>query len=88
MSSPNGYHENGSGLLVPTEAVRVREVWTDDEFRLLNRVGKLLRARGMTFSLSCLSAECQHDQMSIQPRPGGGSILRCKCKDRIFERAF
>jgi hypothetical protein len=80
----NGFARTDAGLLVPFESALKREVWTKAEFQQLNRLGKLLKTRGMTFSIACAAESCQGKPMAFAQRPGGGTSLRCQCKDRIF----
>lgn len=80
------FRSTESGLLVPSESSRTREVWTRDEWALMNRVGKLLKARELAFNLACLNPGCEGPmQMVVHPT---GHSLRCGCKDRVFQRAF
>ncbi len=90
MSVPTGFREAiGSGLLLPTALSREREVWTHDEWRLLNRTSKLLRARGITMLLSCDHDQCRTiGPIARVPLPGGGVSLQCAHKSREFQRAF
>lgn len=82
-----GYVRRPSGLVVPSDTVKkTREVWTNDEYRLINRIGKLFKARGLRFSLHCDAPDCAKAPMTMERTPDGGSSLTCQCKERIFER--
>lgn len=80
------YTRTDTGLLVPVAAKRQREVWTKDEWKLLNRLGKLLKSRQMSFSIHCTTDDCKDKPMAFTPRPDGTSALACQCKERIFGR--
>lgn len=84
----NGYLERSSGLLVPVDAGRTREVWTKADWKLLNKAGAFLASRGMAFHLVCLSSECKGVNLEQARDTAGRTSLRCKCKDRVFEKAF
>ena len=84
----NGFRANASGLLVPESLSRVREVWTRDEWRLIDRVSKLLERRGVDLILACPACARAGKPRIDQDREGDRQVLRCACKDRVFTKAF
>lgn len=86
---PHGYRRSlQSGLLVPEEISRERQVWTADEGRLLDRAAKLLHRKGINLKMECQREGCQVAPLSKHQTPGGGFILRCEHADRVFTKAF
>lgn len=84
-----GFHPHASGLLVPEEHAREREVWTKDEWRLMDRVFKLLESRGLEVFLGCTHPDCKgKSPIERRRQPDGGYLLRCPHKDRVFQRVF
>jgi hypothetical protein len=79
-----GFREHASGLLVPSDISRVREVWTRDEWKLLERAAKLLTARGVELFLGCPEPGCKSAPIQRVRRADGGMTLRCAHKDREF----
>jgi hypothetical protein len=79
-----GFREHASGLLVPEEQARAREVWGHDEWKLLERVTKLLTARGVELFMGCTEPGCKKAPLERVRRPDGGLTLRCAHKDRLF----
>lgn len=95
MHTGEGFRRTGSGLLVPgtpktaadIEAeAREREVWTTDEFKILERATKLLMSRDIQIFFRCREAMCQREPMQRIRNPDGGLTLRCSHKDRVFPR--
>lgn len=81
-----GVRQHASGLYVPEELSRPREVWTHDEQRLLNRVSKLLASRGIRMLLACVHPDCrQAGPIEKVTRLDGGLTLRCAHLDREFQ---
>lgn len=73
-----------SGLLLPPELSRERQVWTRDEWRLLERCTALLHGKGLA-----LQMQCQHDACKkaiLEPsRLGDGSFqLQCPHATRVM----
>lgn len=83
-----GYREHVSGLLVPEDVSRARQVWTADEWRLLDRAMTLLGGHMVAVRLACGSSGCSDRTLTRVPTPDGGYVLRCACTDRVFQRAF
>lgn len=77
------FRENAAGLMVPDKLSRVREVWTEQEYRALDRVAKLLGQRQVGMLLECLDPACRGQGMERIRNIDGGMTLRCPHKDRV-----
>lgn len=86
MSVAPGFAQHASGLYVPEEHKREREVWTYDEWRALERATKLLDARGVTLYLACPEEACKGAPIERRRNLDGGITLRCAHKDRVIVR--
>ena len=90
-SLPHGFRtaSKATGLIVPVETDREREVWTRDEWKLVDRVTKLLAARGIKFQFGCTDPRCQGERMEFLPQIRGRAepILRCNHRDRVWSRS-
>lgn len=86
-TDPAGFRTVG-GLLVPVEMPRDRQVWTKDEWRLLDRATKLLNARGIALQFQCMTPGCDAEPIERLRQPDGTIVLRCAHADRAFMRAF
>lgn len=84
---PAGFRTVG-GILVPEALERVRQVWTKDEWRLLDRATTLLNKRGIALQFQCLTPGCDAEPIERLRAPDGGIVLRCAHADRTFLRAF
>lgn len=58
------FRESASGLMVPAELSREREVWTREEWKSLERVVKLARARGLDVFLGCQASGCKRQPIT------------------------
>lgn len=88
-SAPSGFRVSvASGLIVPEDISRAREVWTRDEWKLLDRATKLINAKGMRQLLKCEHPACKDAPIEKIRQPGGGFVLRCAHADRVFTRDF
>ena len=87
MISQQGFatHE-GSGLLVPEELKRQREVWTREDWMILERATKLLMSRGLDLLLRCPEPGCIETPIERMRNLDGGITLRCPHKDRVVVR--
>jgi len=89
MSAPGltvaGFRALSSGLLVPAaaDARRERQVWTRDEWRLLDRATKLANSRGLSLLLECRTAGCGGELLTRGVAADGTPILRCPHADRV-----
>ena len=79
------FRANASGLFVPAEISRIREVITAEEWKALDRViRKVLGPRRIKFLFSCDHEGCT-DRLIRRERTGdGGFVLRCGCRDRVY----
>lgn len=84
----SAFAEHASGLLVPDEISREREVWTKDEARLIERATKLLESRDIQVFFGCPHPRCQDAPIRRYLKTDGAMSLRCGHKDRLFTRAF
>lgn len=85
-----GFHPHASGLLVPDDLARKRQVWTKDEGRLLDRLAKLLNERGMLLNLACQNPKCAQSRKPLERfrMANGDYVLRCECTDRVFQKGL
>lgn len=85
-AAPDGaFRKTESGLIVPAEISREREVWTWPEWRALEKATQLLQSRGVTVYLRCdHSRECMAHPIERVRNLDGGITLRCAHKDRVF----
>ena len=86
MSSTAGFAQHASGLYVPEEVSREREVWLREEWAALERATKLLTSRGLEFHFCCPKAECAGEPIERRRNLDGGITLRCNHKDRVVVR--
>lgn len=81
MSSTE-YAKHASGLYVPEEFRRGRQVWSKEEWKLLDRATRMVGSHGVKLLLACQEAQCQGKPMERLRRPDGGITLRCEHLDR------
>lgn len=77
-----------SGLIVPDDVSRERQVWTRDEWRLLERTTAMLHGHGVTLLLQCQREECQEVPLEPMRLRDGSFRLRCAHMDREMVKAF
>lgn len=87
MNSEPAFQEHVSGLLVPKAHVRIRQVFTKEEWRLLDKVSRLFKSRGVALLMECEQPACSKEIQQVQI-PGAGLMLRCQCTDRVLQKAF
>lgn len=88
IETPVGFRASvTSGLLLPEPLSRDRQVWTRDEWKLLNRAQQLIARKGMRLILKCETPACA-DAPITKVREGDGFLLRCAHADRVFTKAF
>lgn len=85
-SLAGGFARHGSGLFVPEELKREREVWLYEEWRILERATKLLESRSLKLFLGCTDDRCQQAPIERIRNLDGGITLRCAHKDRVVVR--
>lgn len=84
---PAGFRRSESGLILPEEHSRVREVWTHSEWRTLERATKLLESRGLKLFFRCEhSKDCQREPIERRRNLDGTITLRCAHADRVMSR--
>jgi hypothetical protein len=85
--APRGYRRAPSKLVfVPESLERQREVWTWDEWKLIDRCAKLLKSRSINMTLSCGHESC--DGKIEQIAGTNNPTLQCDCRTRVFERTL
>lgn len=77
-----------SGLILPDELSRERQVWTKGEWRLLSRATEMLSAHGIDLLLQCKNERCRKQPLAPSWLPDGSFQLRCEHADRIMTKAF
>lgn len=77
-----------SGLLLPPELSRERQVWTKQEWKLLERCTVLLHQKGVDLLMKCRHPKCADQPLQGQRVPGGDFHLRCEHADRVMTKAF
>lgn len=82
MAPEPAFREHASGLLVPAEQSRQREVWSYKEWQAIERATKFLESHGIQIYLRCNEPACQKTPMKRLRRRDGGITLRCAHKDR------
>lgn len=86
---PAGFRQShASGLIVPEEIARERQVMTWQEWRDLEKVTKALAARGIVLQLKCSDPRCQREPIVRHRTPEGGISFRCAHADRVYTKAF
>jgi hypothetical protein len=88
---PAGFRRdpNGVGLFVPEALSRQRQVWTRDEWRLLERCTKMLNSHDVHLLMKCSHPACQDAPLTGKRRRSDGSfVLTCGHAIRVMERAF
>jgi len=89
VTLPHGFrHAPASNLILPDALSREREVWTEDEGRLLDRATKLLTEKGIVQFLKCPHPACVDGPIVAVRTDARGIILRCHHRDRVLQRAF
>lgn len=83
-----GFAPHASGLLVPEEFKRDREVWIDAESKAVMKALTLLESRGVAVFLGCADARCTTAPLERHRNLDGSITLRCNHKDRLLSRAF
>lgn len=77
-----------SGLLVPEEQVRNRQVWTRDEWKQMNRASGILNGHGVAVLMRCSRPDCPDSMLRPERLADGSSVLRCGCTDRVLSRSL
>lgn len=85
-ASPLGFAPHTSGLLVPESVARRREVWTREDWKVVNRAAKVLNDRHVGTLMRCRVPECPSPVLEATRELDGGLLLRCGCTDRHFRQ--
>lgn len=88
FSTDPAWRARASGLLVPEEISRGREVWPWSEIRELNKVIRMVNARHVSLLLKCEEPGCPAPKLERIDNPDGGFTLRCAHLDRVFTKAI
>lgn len=81
------FREHASGLYVPASVSREREVWPRDEWRIVDKAVKILKAHGIQFAFRCGTETCGDPVLKVvREAASGGRVWRCGHKDRPFHR--
>lgn len=79
---PTGYgRAKGSGLLVPHDLAREREVWPREEWKTVERAMMLAFRHGATFVLGCPTC---HEPLTRTERADGTTGFHCGHKDHVW----
>lgn len=86
---PSGFRQSvDSGLILPEPLSRGRQVWTRDEWRLLDRCTSMLDRHGVTLLMRCRETSCAGAPLEPQRLSDGSFRLRCAHLDRVMVKAF
>lgn len=69
---------------------RRKETWPRDEYRLIDRASRTLKAHNVKLAISCKNPVCPEPNITVH-NPGidrGGFILRCGCTERVLTRFY
>jgi hypothetical protein len=84
---PAGFRRaTASGLIVPEEVSRLREVVSRDDWKQLERATKMLQAHGVRIFLACDRPECAAAPLERVRRLDGGITFRCAHRDLEFTK--
>ena len=82
-----GFATHQSGLLVPAAQARQREVWTNADWKVIDRAMKLLSRHRIAVFFGCEEGQaCRAERMSWLQNLDGSVTLRCAHKDRVIMR--
>jgi hypothetical protein len=77
------FREHASGLIVPADISREREIWTKAEWKALDKVTAFLASKRIAVFLGCEHDDCKADRrLERVRRPDGGVTLQCGHKER------
>lgn len=84
---PRGFRQSTeSGLILPEEISRERQVYSKADWMTLDRATKLLRQMGITLFLKCDTPACASAPIERLRRLDGGITFRCAHADREFRK--
>lgn len=81
----DGFRSVTSGLFLPAAQNRDRQIWTREEWKLLDRVATLCAARGLRLHLECAHEACQRTPLK-KVQTVEGLALQCAHLTRVFRR--
>lgn len=86
--APSGFRPSSElpSLLVPDDVSRTRQVWTRDEWKVIDRAIGLLKARRIRTEMFCEEDHCHGRTIEAARLSGRAIRLRCDCTDRMFTR--
>jgi hypothetical protein len=85
---PAAFRAHASGLIVPEDISRARDVFTDSESRTINRAVTLLNQHGIEVYFGCPLESCKKRPMEPRRLANGDFVLECEHASHIFTRAF
>lgn len=88
MPNLGEFAQHSSGLFVPDELKREREVWTRDETKAVIKVLTLLESRGLVVFLGCPDERCRAAPIDRYRNMDGSITMRCAHKDRVLSRTI
>lgn len=65
---------------------RLREIWTNDEWRIVKRALQVLGGHELATVFRCPHETCRHVPMERLTNEHGELVMRCPHKDRIIRR--
>lgn len=87
-ATPAGFRQHASGLIVPAEVSRAREVWTWAEWRLLERATAFLEGKGLRVYFGCTEPGCRLLPIARVRGADGSIVFRCEHKDRVVSKGL
>lgn len=81
-----GFARHDSGLFVPDEHKRKREVWCRDQWKHVERATKFLESRGVEMFFRCPEATCGDKPIERIRNLDGGLTFRCNHLDRVIPK--
>lgn len=81
-----GFRPGAAGLLVPESISRVREVWTNDEWKSIKRAITLLSLKGLAVVMRCPREGCRETPLETVTNPDGTTTIRCHHLDRVIRK--
>jgi hypothetical protein len=88
ISAEPAFRAHASGLIVPAEISRARDVFTDSESRTINRAVTLLNRHGIEVYFGCPLEGCKKAPMEPRRLANGDFVLECAHASHVFTRAF
>lgn len=84
---PSGFTRGPGGLLVPQGELPIeREVWTQDEAKIIRRAQAIAARRGLRLIVGCEAPCCAENPLVSQVDGPGGAVWTCGHKEREIRR--